>query len=109
MIWLRTNYFNITESNINNLNDNIAWVYRLWFINPNDNEYHVFYIGQANDIKRRMKEHISVNEPNTCIKNYFKKYVCGFRYCSATTQQERDNEESLLYEKFSPDCNIQTP
>jgi len=59
-----------TDNNVN-LYVPISWgVYRL--IHKIGGEYYVFYVGQSDDLQRRLNEHLSYSEPNECIKDIYK-------------------------------------
>lgn len=73
-----------------------------------DNKYYAFYVGKSDtDLNRRLKEHLSPNEPNTCIKNKLNTKSCYFQYVYVTTQKERDDIERDDIAKYNPACNSQ--
>ena len=63
-----------------------------------------FYIGQAENLDKRLKDHLSDSEPNKCIKENL-KYTCMFRYAVVESQSDRDKAERALYKGFKPECN----
>jgi len=67
----------------------------------------VFYVGQTENLDKRLKEHLADSEPNKCIKGNL-KYACMFRYALIETQTGRDKAERALYKKFIPECNDAT-
>ena len=64
----------------------------------------VFYVGQTDNLDRRLKEHLADSEPNKCIKGNL-KYSCVFRFASVAYQSDRDKAERALYKRFNPSCN----
>lgn len=60
---------------------------------------------QTDNLNRRLKEHLSDNEANACIKNKVMNYSCMFRYAKASSKSDRDKAERALYKKFQPSCN----
>lgn len=65
----------------------------------------IFYVGQTDSLDRRLKEHLSDSEKNTCLKNEVKNYKCAFRFAQVANAAERDKAERALYKKFLPSCN----
>jgi excinuclease UvrABC nuclease subunit len=65
----------------------------------------IFYVGQAEDLDKRLKEHLSENEPNKCVRDEVKNYLCAFRYAKVSSQADRDRAERALYNRFTPKCN----
>ncbi|NSW84046.1 MAG: GIY-YIG nuclease family protein [Syntrophothermus sp.] len=102
-----SNYYTYTSSNVDTYVESKAGNYRLATLG-NDNKYHVFYVGQSENINRRLKEHLSPSEPNQCIKNKLKNNTCYFRFIYASTQKERDDIESNDINTFDPPCNKQS-
>ena len=80
-----------------------AGVYRL--IYKSNDDYYVFYVGQSDNLKERLKDHLSPGEPNECIKNHLKNHDCFFRYIEIGTQSERDRIEREEIDHWKPSCN----
>ena len=78
-------------------------VYRL--IYKKGEKYYVFYMGQSDDLQRRLNEYLSYSEPNECIKRYLQNFNCFFRFIEITLQPERDRVEEEEIEKYKPHCN----
>jgi excinuclease UvrABC nuclease subunit len=97
--------YNYTSSNVDTYVEAKAGNYRLSTVS--DGKYVPFYVGQANDLKKRLKEHLASSEPNNCIKNKLKN-TCYFRYVYASTQAERDKIESEDIKNYDPPCNKQS-
>jgi len=96
-----------TEENVRTYAPVSAGVYRLIFY-KNGDSYIVFYIGKSDDsIERRLLEHLSTSEENTCIKNNLRDYTCFFRFISIATQAERDRLEKQQINEYKPSCNSQ--
>jgi excinuclease UvrABC nuclease subunit len=81
-----------------------AGVYLLW-VQLKDEKWHCFYVGQADDLKRRLLEHLADSEENECIKRHVSKYVCGYKHAEIARQADRDGVEKYLYDHYKPECN----
>lgn len=80
-------------------------IYRLLYYS--EDKYYVFYIGQSDNLRKRLIEHLNTSEPNECIKKYINGYSCYFRYLEVSTQSERDRIETQQREEYQPTCNKQ--
>lgn len=75
----------------------------------------VIYIGSAKNIKKRLKEHLRVNNRNGHIRDFLKKYECSFRYIQLSAPHFLKEEERRLYRLFvatygaPPPCNRVSP
>lgn len=61
-----------------------------------DETYRIFYVGQANNLHRRLLEHLMISEPNVCIRNKVAG-SCGFRFALVTNAVQRDAVEAAIY------------
>ncbi len=95
--------YSYTDNNVNLYVPVSEGVYRL--IYKKSEEYYVFYVGQSDDLQRRLNEHLSYTEPNECIKRYLKNFNYFFRFIEITLQPERDVVEEEEIEKYKPPCN----
>lgn len=93
---------------INRLPDNLPGVYRLSY-KANDGDYIVFYIGKAEDIKKRLLVHLSSSEENVCVKNYLSTKECFFKYAKISNSDIRSAAERQIYKHYEPDCNDREP
>ena len=64
-----------------------------------------FYVGQANDLKDRLSDHLQDYEPNDCVKKHVRDYICHFKYALVSRQSDRDGAERALYQHYKPECN----
>lgn len=101
-----TDRIEYSETNVNKFVPMSAGVYRL--IYKGTDNYYVFYVGQANDLKRRLLEHLADSEPNACIKRYLKNYATYFRFIKVTLQSDRDRVEGEQISEYKPSCNDQS-
>jgi excinuclease UvrABC nuclease subunit len=69
----------------------------------------VVYVGQANDLDARLKEHLSEWESNLDLYNLVRQYQCSFALAAVSLQADRDAAERALYLYFRPSCNTQEP
>jgi hypothetical protein len=87
-----------------------AGVYILHRYRREDSLYYSFYVGQANNLRRRLLEHLSPNECNISIRNTVDMYPCGFQYALISHPVHRDSAEAAIYHNH-PDwytCNNPT-
>lgn len=61
-----------------------------------DGKYRSFYVGQANNLQRRLLEHLLSGEPNVCIRNRV-VYACGFQIALVVQPAHRDAAEAAIY------------
>ncbi len=101
-----TDYYDYQESVVKANVEQKAGVYRMATIEA-DQKYYPFYVGQAQDLKARLLQHLSASEQNTCIKTRLARNRCYFRFAYVSTQAERDSEEQAAISQFNPDCNKQ--
>lgn len=106
LIW--TKLVELTDAEVRSLSDSLPGVYRLSYMHDNGN-YYVFYVGQSEDVKKRLLEHRSSNEQNVCIKNFLSTKKCFFRYAKVSTKDIRDAAEKLMYKQYEPSCNEKEP
>ena len=95
--------YSYTDNNVNLYVPASEGIYRL--IYKKGEKYYVFYVGQSDDLQRRLNEHLSYSEPNECIKRYLQNFNCFFRFIEITLQSERDRVEEEEIEKYKPPCN----
>jgi predicted GIY-YIG superfamily endonuclease len=81
-----------------------AGVYKLSLELENGN-LKPFYVGQTDDLKKRLNEHLLDSEQNECIKKKLNNYICYFKFAFLSQKEERDGAEKALYENYTPDCN----
>ena len=98
-----SNRYSYTEENVNKYAPLTAGVYRL--IYKKDDNYYVFYVGQSNNLERRLLEHLSSSETDICIKRHLRDYSCFFRFIEISSQDERSRIEREQIDKYNPDCN----
>jgi excinuclease UvrABC nuclease subunit len=93
-----------TESEVQKYAPLEAGVYVL-AVKLTDGNLRVFYVGQTDNLDRRLKEHLSKSESNECVRGNVSRYACMFRYATVARQVDRDRAERALYRKFVPSCN----
>ncbi|GIO43164.1 GIY-YIG nuclease family protein [Paenibacillus apis] len=67
--------------------------------NHSNGQYPVLYVGQSNNLKRRLNEHF--NE----LETHFRGEIMNFVFFIERNQSNRDNSEKLLIEKYTPRFN----
>ena len=100
--WSRLYEYN--EENVRQWAPTSGGVYRL-SCDEGDPEYRVFYVGQSDDLNRRLTEHLNPSEPDECIKKHLRKYTCYFRFIEIASERERDRVEDEQIRKYNPECN----
>lgn len=95
--------YSYTEENVKEKTTNVGSVYRL--IYKKDDKYYVFYVGQTNELKRRLLEHLSESEPDKCIKKYLNNHSCYFRVNKISSEKDRVELEKKEIEEYKPKCN----
>ena len=98
----------LTENLVKALPNTLPGVYRFSY-EAEDGNHYVFYIGQTEDVKRRLLEHLSSLENNICIRNYLATKNCFFRYARITRSYIRDAAERQMYKQYEPSCNEKEP
>jgi len=84
-------------------------VYRLSHLNQ-EKEYIVFYVGKADNLKKRLLEHLSTKELNPCIKDKVTKGNNKYRFAYISNEEDRKNAEYTLYHEYNkPECNQNEP
>ena len=86
-------------------------IYRL--LRAQEGGYGVFYVGQTDNLQRRLLEHLSSEEKNDCIKKKLKDNTY-FRFALLEDEKDRLCAESYLYQEYDvdgngPPCNEQEP
>lgn len=71
--------------------------------------YYLRYVGQSDDLKRRLLEHLADSEPNPCIKTLVRGGHCTFGFVYVDAQAQRDTIERAYIERWNPNCNSKTP
>src|SRR3990167_4813968 len=98
-------YFGYTEDNVQKYAPTRAGVYKIG-IKQKYGKLAVRYVGQANDLDRRLKEHLDLkNEENECLAERLRKYHAEFSFAEVSTQNDRDGAEKALYDFYEPACN----
>ena len=98
----------LDQSGVNRIKE-VPGVYRISHYDSNDQKYRIHYVGQAENLKERLWQHLSGNEVNSCCSRFLKSYKCYFRACVVSTQSNRDSVEVALYEKYKPECVERIP
>lgn len=98
-------YYDYTSDNVQKYAPTKGGVYKI-AIKQKDGTSKVRYVGQANDLDRRLKEHLDLdNEQNECLKERLKKYSARCSFAEVSLQSDRDGCELALYNHYEPVCN----
>ncbi len=104
--WSSFNYFK--DETVNSGASTEAGVYLLW-VKLNNGNWRCFYVGQADNLQRRLLEHLSDSEKNKCVKTHVDKYTLGYEYAKVSKQGDRDGVEKFLFDHYKPECNENDP
>ena len=87
-----------------------AGIYVISTLQKTDNSYEVKYVGQADNLYARAKEHWSKNEKNERLRKHIaEKYLMKFCFAQVSSQTDRDGLELYLYNLFDPLFNHDSP
>ncbi|MCL6450151.1 MAG: GIY-YIG nuclease family protein [Acetobacteraceae bacterium] len=78
-------------------------VYRL-YVRTAYHELKVFYVGQSEDLRRRLREHIGPDEANACIRRKL-DLPCEYDFTVVRGESERREREAELVRAIHPECN----
>jgi len=101
-VWSRDYKYN--EENVRQWAPTSGGVYRL-SCDEAGPEYRVFYVGQSDDLNRRLREHLNPSQPDECIKKHLRNYTCYFRSIEIASERERDSVEEEQIREHNPECN----
>ena len=100
--------FDLSESDILRLVLKKPGIYILW-VRLQDKSWKAFYVGQADNLEKRLLAHVSDSEPNQCIRGHVKAHICSMHFAVVDHQQDRDGVEKYLFDSYSPECNMKDP
>ena len=86
-----------------------AGIYEVMTKLKDSDRYRRDYVGQSTDLHHRAADHLSANEPNSCLRDTVQKYVCAFRYALVSPEADRLDAEQALYDKYRHRCNTSRP
>jgi excinuclease UvrABC nuclease subunit len=81
-------------------------VYRLSSM-VNENQYLVFYVGKATDLRAALLRHLSDKEKNDCILVERTK-LCQLKVAYVDDGDERDQLAKEEIKRWNPPCNTRT-
>jgi len=98
-------YYEYNYDNVHKYAPTKAGVYKIG-IKQQNGKLAVRYVGQADDLDRRLKEHLDFdNEQNKCLAERLRKYHAEFSFAEVGTQSDRNGAEKALYAHYEPLCN----
>ena len=87
-----------------------AGVYIISTRQETDHEYEVKYVGHADNLRTRVKEHWSKKEKNIELKTHIaQNYVMKFNYAEVASKSDREGIAQYMYEIFRPPFNRISP
>ena len=95
--------YSYTEEKVKKNTTSAGGVYRLSY--KRGDSYYVFYVGQTDDLQRRLLEHLAKAESDKCIKKYLQDHSCYFRYLKESSESKRLKIEQDLIKEYKPKCN----
>jgi predicted GIY-YIG superfamily endonuclease len=106
LVWSKFHRF--TSGNVLNYTPWSGGVYILW-VQLNSGNWICYYVGQAENLKQRLSDHLSNIETNICIKRKVREQIVGFETANVSKQNDRDGIVKFLYDHFKPECNAIDP
>ena len=98
----------MNEASVTNYVQGKPGVYGL-FEEATSPTYYLRYVGQSDDLRNRLLQHLAESEPNPCIKRLVRGGPCTFGFVYVDTQTQRDAIEKAYIERWNPDCNRKIP
>lgn len=98
----------LKKDEIEKLGD-VGGVYRI-SKKSDDGKYYVFFVGSGENIKEKLLQHISGNEPNSKLNNFLK--LGGdlvFRYAVIKDKSIQEAIEKQIYKTYLPEYNPEEP
>jgi len=103
LIW--EGYYGYTDKNVDKYAPARSGVYKIGIVQKGG-RLKVRYIGQANDLQARLKEHLDFDsEQNECLRSRLEKYTARFAFAEISGQKDRHGAERALYHHYRPVCN----
>lgn len=99
----RLNLTVLTRKNVRNDVPSTPGLYLLLF--ETSTGYEVFYVGQANNLKRRILEHLCPREQNSCIRKYLRESDCYYHFIELRSRVFLSTFECELIRTYCPRCN----
>ena len=98
-------YYKYTSDSVSKNVPEDAGVYKI-SVSQQDDTLKVHYVGQAENLQKRLKEHLNVDsEKNKCLAEHLSKYSCSYKFALVSRQEDRDAAEKALYIHYKPECN----
>ena len=95
--------YSYTKANVQAYAPLSGGVYRL--IYKKNGDYYVFYVGQSDNLQRRLLEHLSDSDKDVCIRRHLRDYDCFFRFIEISSLDERVRKEQEEIKNYNPTCN----
>jgi excinuclease UvrABC nuclease subunit len=100
--------FTFIEEKASSLVDTTGGNYMISVKLKNGN-YRSIYVGKAENLQKRLLEHLSDKEKNKCLRDHVKDHTVVFRFCYVNSEENRSNVEHTLYHKYPHECNEKEP
>jgi len=60
----------------------------------------VDYVGQAENLNEKLKQHLLPSEPNSDLRDRFQYYECAIVYAIVRNQADRNGAERAVYDRW---------
>lgn len=101
--WVGT--YKLTSANVDSYAPKEPGVYRI-STKQTDGGLRVVYVGQTEDLCKRMGQYVNKDTDNECLLNHLGNHICYFRVAEVANSDDRDAAERALFEYFDhPECN----
>ncbi len=100
-------FIEINSGNLDNLPESPA-VYAFWAKSEKSQPINCRYVGQTDNLRRRIKEHFSNSSHNECLKEFIdsgKAIILEYMEMVDSTEHRRLNTEKEWIFLRSPKCN----
>ena len=103
MTSLTDNKYEYTADNVKTYAPNSGGVYVLSHLKQEQPV--VFYVGQADDLEKKLMRHLSPVEPDPCVRTYIENYASFFSFIEIDSPAERVEVEQEQIQRLAPRCN----
>lgn len=98
----------LTEAIVKAIAPASAGVYLLW-VQLKNKKWRCYYVGQAENLERRLLDRLSDGEANEGIKDNVANHTSSYECAQVGKQSDRDGIEKYLYDHYTPECNKADP
>ena len=79
-------------------------IYLFW-VKLTKGSWKCFYIGETNNLRKRILSHTKPTEKRPCIKDRITGKTCGYEFAIVEDESHRDGIMTYLYDYYKPECS----